>query len=203
MTARKPGERAAIDWEAVRRRVESVAHALETGGRLSTEQAREILSRRAEELARPPAASADGATIEVVEVRLADERYGIESREVFAVLPLLELVPLPGAAPPLAGLTPWRGGVLTVLDVRGSLGLPLTALNDLKRVVVLADGRDGVGVLVDSLVGISRVPTGAIGPLPGETGARREYIRGIAGDALLLLDGAALVALHRERRAET
>ena len=55
----------------------------------------EILRTRARQLARPPAAAATEATVELLEFRLADERYAVESECVREVCPFRDLVPLP------------------------------------------------------------------------------------------------------------
>ena len=55
-----------------------------------------ILRERAQALARvPSAAAALESTLDLLEFRLASERYGLETRFVHEVHPLRELTPLP------------------------------------------------------------------------------------------------------------
>ena len=41
-----------------------------------------------------------------------EERFAVEARHVVEVFRLAELTTLPGAPPPVAGVTAWRGGLL-------------------------------------------------------------------------------------------
>lgn len=160
---------------------------------MSPERAREILERRARELARRPVQLEQEATMQLVEFRIAGERYAIEARQVVAVFALAELVPLPGATLPVAGITIWRGNLLTLLDVRVALGLSATALNDLRTVIVLGDSRSSAGILVDSLQGIA---TRRMTEFRSVHEKRSSYALGLSADAVMLIDGAALARQH-------
>jgi purine-binding chemotaxis protein CheW len=170
-----------------------------TEASMSPERAREILETRARALARRPADVVHTGTIDVVEFRIAGERYAIESRQVFAVLALTDLVPLPGATTPVAGVMIWRGKLLTILDVRAALGLSTTALNDLKTVIVVGDSDASAGILVDVLEGISKRPLADFRAV-SEEGRNRNHKRGLASDAVMLIDGAAIAREHAPGR---
>ena len=153
-----------------------------------TPEANALLAERARKLATPVAVAPVGR-IDVLEFELARERYGIESRYVQAVFVLKECALLPGAQPPIHGVTSWRGDLLTLLELRSTLGLAINALHDLARVVVLGvNGRPAFGVLTDMVHSIVPVDMNALHPLPEGTGSHRKYLRGVTGDALLILD---------------
>lgn len=160
-----------------------------------TPEARALLADRARRLAAPVAVAPAGR-VDVLAFELAGERYGLESRHVQAVFVLRQLAPLPGALPPIQGVTAWRGDLLTLLELRATLGLPVSSLNDLARVIVLGiHDRPAFGVLTDAVHGIVPVDMHMLHPLPEGAGPHRQYLRGVTGDALLILDPDQLLRL--------
>lgn len=159
------------------------------------ERARRILDERARALARPITPPAWGATIEVITFALGNETYALESRYLQGVFQLQELS-LIGGAPPIFGVTVWRGELLTILDLRRLLGVPAAALSDLSRVLVLGEARAAFGILADDVVELVTLPVATIGPPAEGVAAERRYLRGITGEAVLVLDAAKLLQLH-------
>lgn len=162
----------------------------------STRDPATILEERARHLAKRPAtANAPTFGVDVVSFSVARERFAIESRFVFAVFHLHELVPLPGARAPVVGVTRWRGDVLTVLDLRRVLGGTGRALDDLARVVVVGASNAAFGVLadtVDDLVSIDptklfTLPVDRVPEIPG-------VLRGVTAEGIHFLDAAVLIA---------
>lgn len=152
-----------------------------------------ILQARARELARPPAEPSMIGAEELLTFRLARETYAVETRYVYAVFRLADITPLPGAEPPLYGLTPWRGDVLTVLDLRRLLGAPTSALDDLARVIVLGDRRPAFGILADALGETVTIVASELFALSDAHAGMREYARGVTRDAVVVLDAAVLL----------
>lgn len=163
---------------------------------------RTILRDRARLLAKP--VGTDGRTlhrIDAVAFSLGRERYAIDARHVFAVFRLASLTPLPGARPPVAGVTPWRGDVLTVLDIRSLVGAVPTALDDLARVIVLGHDRPEFGLLADKIDDPLQLDAAAVHALPPERASRgTNILRGVTSDAVVVLDAPALLA--RQSAAE-
>jgi chemotaxis signal transduction protein len=106
---------------------------------------------------------------------------------------LAALAVLPGATPPLFGVTAWRGELLTILDLRVPLGLSRAALNDLGYVLVLGESHVAFGVLADTARGIVTLASSEVRPLSEGAAERGEYLRGITPEAVLVLDGRALL----------
>lgn len=168
----------------------------------SPERARAVLMERARALAQPVDVEPEGDRLELVSFTLATETFAIESRYVVQVFRLEDLALLPGAEAPVFGVTAWRGELLTVLDLRPVLGLPVTALNDLSRVIVLGAGRAECGILADAVLELLSVPASELS-LPSERrGIRPEVLRGITGNAVLVLDGPRLLSLTGPESAE-
>jgi purine-binding chemotaxis protein CheW len=151
------------------------------------------LDARARELARPLVAPVAAGAEELLSFTLARETYAVETQFVFAVFRLVDITPLPGAEPPLYGVTAWRGDVLTVLDLRTIFGSASTALDDLSRVIVLGDRRPAFGILADTLGATILVSPDDLFPIPEEGRRVHDYFRGITRDATLILDAPRLL----------
>lgn len=187
--------RGSLEWAETRRRVDAAGRALAGETAMSSEQVGRVLEERARALARPVAVPPAGETLEVITFRLVNETYAIESRHVMAVFRLTDLSPLPGAAPPVFGVTAWRGELLTILDLRAALGLSATALNDLSWVIVLGEDRPTVGILADAVLELIPLPASEVRALPDPVAAQRDLLRGVTADAVLVLAGERIVRL--------
>ena len=156
----------------------------------------DILEERARRLAIRLGANVSATFgVEMLAFTVGRERYAVESRFVFAVVHLADLVPLPGAGAPVVGLTRWRGDVLTVLDLRRVVGGAPRALDDLGRVIVMGGKVPEFGVLADVLDGLVSIDPSALHPLrEGRVVEIPGLIRGVTSDAVHVLDAAALIA---------
>lgn len=174
-----------------------------TEGRTPTaEERRQILRARAKALAGESRAPAATPALAVVEFELAHERYAIESRYVREVFPLKELTPLPGAPAFIRGVIHFRGRMYAVLDLRKAFDLPDRGLTDLNKVLIVHGAGVDVGILADAIAGMRLVPLEDIQPtLPTLTGIRREFLRGVTADGLVVLDADAVAAADRGRRS--
>lgn len=185
--------RRAVDWADLRRRVEEAGRALAAGPALSPGKAREVLEQRAAALARPPAEPPREGGVEALAFTLGEEVYALESRYVLEVFRPADVARMPGAEAPVFGVTAWRGELLVVLDLRPALGLKTEPMVGPKLVVALGDERPAFGLVADGVRGIVRLEAEDIRPLPEGSGVTREYLRGMTGGAVLLLDAPALL----------
>ena len=195
MAVRRNVARRPVDWAEVRRRMEVVGRTLSGATSAAPEHVRAVLEERARALARPLRMPAPIDDLEAITFALANERYAIESRYVFEVFRLEDLSPLPGAKPPVFGVTAWRGELLTILDLRTVLGLRVTALNDLSRVLVLGADRPAFGILADAVHDVVRLPASEVRQLPEGDGPKREYLRGVTANAVLVLHAEQVLRL--------
>ena len=183
--------RAAIDWAQLRMRLAHAEAALAEPALDDATRLR-ILQARARSAAREPQVT-DGESLEVIEFLMGYERHAIGVARVQEVLALRELTPLPGAPRFVAGIVNVRGRIVSVVDLKAFFELPDKGLPDLNRVLVIDDGRIEFGLLVDSVVGMRRVPLADLQPpLPTMTGVRAHYLRGITPDRLAVLDAGRI-----------
>ena len=159
-------------------------------------EADRTLRARAKALARPatPVDPPD-SMIELLEFRLAKESYAVESRYVQGVHPLAGLAPLPCTPPFLLGIVNVRGRILPVLDIRKFFELPESGLTDLHR-IVLVEGHDlEVGLLADVVTGTRTLPLASLqAALPTLTGIRRDYLKGVTAEHLIVLDVSRILS---------
>lgn len=163
-----------------------------------SEEMNRRLAERARLLARPPAAPRTGEAIEALCFSLGEERYAIETRLVREVARFRDFAVVPGAPEVLVGVTSLRGEILPVFDLRPLLGLARNRLNDLSRAIVLESDGERIAVLADEVRETVEVPlAGLVAPATLPEGMERALLRGVTADALVVLDGAALL---RDRR---
>ncbi|HEX9728901.1 MAG TPA: chemotaxis protein CheW [Gemmatimonadales bacterium] len=167
-----------------------------TGGRDAPEYVQQVLEERARALAKPVQPEQSGDTIEVVRFDLEGETYALEANCVWEVFRLEALSPLPGAKPPVFGVTNWRGAILTVLDLRQMLGLPAGGVTDLSRVILLGTRRPAFGILADAVRDLVVLRRQDVREPPQGVALKREYLAGITGDAVPVLAGNELLRRH-------
>lgn len=184
-----------IDWAALRRRLDDARIAVERTDRGDVDGTRAILERRAARLAQPTVIDVNRDARDVITFRLGSENCAIDAALVLNVFRLGGLAFLPGAPSPIHGVTMWRGEVLTLLDIRASLGISTNALTDLGRVIVVGRGRAAFGFLADRVEGVRAINPADIHTSPGHSPARHPLVSGITSDALLVLDGERILAL--------
>ena len=195
MTVRKRPERGG-DWPEVRQRLARAIAATEGALELSAERARQVMDERARMLARPGLEPRPpGEMIEVLVFILGNETYAIETRHVHEVVRFTDFTPVPGAPEFVLGITNLRGEVLAVIDLRKFFGVAAKGLTDLSRLVVLGGERAELGVLADATQQVRALRSDevldAVEPVAG---IGRDYLRGVTKDALIVLDGAVLLA---------
>lgn len=199
MSTSTPRPSGPLDWSAIRARMERAEAAVQEALNPSPERARAIMDARARALSQVPApARPPGARVDVVEFGLGKERYAIEARFVREIVRLTDYTPVPGTPEFIVGVTNLRGVVLAVVDLRRFFNVPPKGMTDLSRVIVLGTAQIEFGILADEAYGQIELAAGDILAPPGEvSGIGRAYLRGVTREALIVLDGAALLGDQR------
>ena len=169
---------------------------------------KEVLRARARALARiPERPSVAETSLELLEFRLAQERYAVEYRHVQEVCPLEELTPLPCTPAFLLGIVNVRGRILPVVDLKRFFDLPEKGITDLHRIILVRGNGLEMGLLADAIVGVRSIPIASLQPsLPTLTGIRSDYLKGVTAECLVVLDLARILAdpkiiIHEEIEA--
>jgi purine-binding chemotaxis protein CheW len=186
-----------IDWSEVRTRVTKAFD--RSSGESSPERAREVLVERARRLALAsdrPEAVAD--TLELLPFRLGREHYAIETRYAREVVRLTGFTSVPSTEDFLLGVANLRGEIVPVFDLMLFFGFASQGLLDRSRVIVVGAEAAEFGIIADSVEAVAHLPIEALiadAAFEGKRGG--ECVRGVTRDAMIVLDGAALL---RDRR---
>ena len=192
----EPTRKASPDWEQIYGRLAAARAAAEKGWQPTPEESQRILRDRARELAREASAGEEsGEFLEVVEFLVANEHYGIESHFVREVFPVKDLTPVPCVPAYVLGVINMRGKVVSVVDFRKFFEMPEKGLTDLNKAVIVSAAEMELGILADGVVGSRRIPVSDLQPsLPTLTEIRAEYLRGVSGDRLVVLDAEKILS---------
>ncbi len=157
-----------------------------------------ILQERARALAQERVETPPGQQIDIVEFRLARERYAVEALYVREVYSLKEYTPIPCTPSHVLGVFNLRGEIISLIDIRKFFDLPEKGLGDLNCVIILASGDIECGVLADVIVGARSIRLEDVQPPPQTlAGLRQEYIKGISPDRTAILDVARILSDER------
>jgi purine-binding chemotaxis protein CheW len=136
---------------------------------------------------------------QVLTFRLDREHYGVDIADIVEILKYRPATPVPQASAMVHGIVSVRGRIITVVDGRRRLGLSEAPAGRATRIIVMRHGEESVGVLVDEVLQVERLPDDAVSAPPASLAAAAE--RGVAGvcdlrrDTLLvLLDRATFLS---------
>jgi len=187
--------RRSIDWNEVRRRLDSARAAIEHVSAPEPDEVRRVLKVRAHALAQEPSQPGSAEALDLVEFLLAHETYAVESRHVREVHQLRDLTPVPCTPEFVLGMINLRGEILSVIDIRRFFDLPERGLTDLNKVIVLQSGSMLFGILADAVLGARRVLISEIQTtLPTLTDIREKYLKGVTGERTVILDAEKLLS---------
>ncbi len=127
---------------------------------------------------------------QVVVFRLSTERYGVDIGTVREIIRRQTVTRVPSAPDSVEGLINLRGRTIPVVDLCRRLNLSIAEETDASRIIVLDTGAADIGVFVDEVMVVLRVPQDSISDV-ASIAARPDssYLDGIAqvNDTLLML----------------
>ena len=155
----------------------------------------DLYRRRAERLAKQPAAETSRTTFAALVFGLGRERYAIDLAALAEVLPFRECTEVLGAPVALVGVINVRGEIKPVVDLRRLLDLPSAEASS-GYVVMLNRQGGAIGIQADTVHGIEQLdPSSAGSASTGAVGGSR-FIKAVCANAVSVIDTrAALTAL--------
>jgi purine-binding chemotaxis protein CheW len=123
---------------------------------------------------------ADSDVLQFVSFLIEETEYAVDILVVNEILRYPEITRLPNTPFFIRGVINLRGNVIPVIDVRLRFGFAKGNITDLTRVIVIDTGGKQIGLLVDSVYQVVRIPSAQIDP-PTEiiTGVSEKFIFGI------------------------
>jgi len=138
----------------------------------------------------------DGS-VQLVTFRLAGEDYGIEITKVREIILVSKITKIPNAPAYLRGVINLRSKIIPVIDLRNRFALPQAEYTDKTRILVLELHKRMIGVLVDEVCEVLKLPQARITPAPPISANRNQFIDGLAeleGTLIILLDAEKLLS---------
>jgi len=125
-------------------------------------------------------ALADSNVVQRVSYMLEDIQYGFDILQVHEIIRIPEITRLPNTPSYIKGVINLRGSVVPVVDMRERFGLPQGTQTDQTRIIVIESGDKLIGLWVDSVYQVVRLPLANIDP-PSELieGISEEFIKGV------------------------
>jgi purine-binding chemotaxis protein CheW len=137
-------------------------------------------------------AEAPSPELHLVTFALDREEFGIPIGQVREVIRVSDITRVPQARPHVRGVTNLRGRVLAVVEIRTRMGLAPAEITPRSRVVVVGIRERTLGILVDGVSQVVKVPTATVTPAPEEVvSPGTDYITGVArwnSRLIILLD---------------
>ena len=103
-----------------------------------------------------------GAEKQLVVFTLGNESYAVDINTVKEIIQLQHVTKLPGTPPSVEGVINLRGSVIPVIDLRKRFEMDQVERNKETRIVVVSCGNSLVGVVVDSVAQVTRIPVESV-----------------------------------------
>lgn len=112
----------------------------------------------------------DEALVQLCTFRIGEEDYAIDIMRVREIIHPLPVTSVPRAPPFVEGVFRLRGEVIPLVDVRKRLGLPPAAQTRRARFLIVNVAGRRIGLLVDEVTEVVRLPRSQIRPAPALVG---------------------------------
>jgi purine-binding chemotaxis protein CheW len=128
--------------------------------------------------------------VQLVVFALAGCEIGVGIKQVREIIRVAEITMMPKAPKFLEGIINLRGRIIPVLDLKRRFAMPLIDRTEESRILVVERKDQGLGLLVDKVVGVLRISASLIEP-PRDTvlNIGPEFIEGLlrTGQRLIVM----------------
>lgn len=134
-----------------------------------------------------PAAAEDIS--QLVSFRIGSEEFGVDILAVQEINRMVDITRVPQAPAYVEGVINLRGRVIPIIDLRKRFELEVREYDKSTRIVVVDIDGTVIGMIVDAVSEVLRIPRDTIEPPPElVTNIHSEYIKGVAklADRLLI-----------------
>ncbi|MDN5326573.1 MAG: purine-binding chemotaxis protein CheW [Moorella sp. (in: firmicutes)] len=141
--------------------------------------------------------------IQLVVFQLAGETYGVDINHVQEIIRMQSITAIPRTPAFVEGVINLRGRIIPILDMHKRFHLPASETTNNTRIMVVELGQVTVGMIVDSVSEVLRLPTTSIEPPPPMiSGIDVAYLKGVGkwNDRLIILLDLERVLRESEQR---
>ncbi|MFO7983057.1 MAG: chemotaxis protein CheW [Desulfuromonadales bacterium] len=132
---------------------------------------------------------------------LGEEEYAVDIQDVQEIIKLREMTDVPRVPDFVLGIISLRGNIIPVFDLKRRLHLGTIEPTISTRIVVCRAGGKSVGLVVDKINQVVRLPEGAIEKVSGLlSGVNKDLVEGVGryeGRMLILLDLSIVLAVEQ------
>jgi purine-binding chemotaxis protein CheW len=130
-----------------------------------------------------------GEMLQLVGFHVGGEEFALDILRVQEIIRVPELTRVPSSPECMDGVMNLRGKIIPVITLRSRFGLDRVRPNEQTRIVVIETKGNVLGVIVDSVSEVLRIPADSVEPPPRLGKVDREYVSGVGklDDRLLIL----------------
>lgn len=144
-----------------------------------------------------------GATLlQLASFKLANEEYAVDIGAVQEIVRMSSITRVPRAPAFVEGVVNLRGKIVPVIDLRRRFGLSSVEATKSTRIVIVQVGGKTVGLIVDSVREVLRLPSDSVSPPPDmvASGVDAAFFKGVGqlGDRLIILLDLQRLLSHDE-----
>ena len=143
--------------------------------------------------------------IQLVSFRLGQEEFGIDILNVQEINRMVEITKVPQAPHYCEGVINLRGKVIPVVDLRKKFDMEAAEWDKNTRIIVCDVNSNVVGMIVDAVEEVLRIPSSTIEPAPKIiTSGAADYIKGVAKmkERLLIFLDICKIAIELDNSME-
>lgn len=134
---------------------------------------------------------ADIDLLQLVIFQLGGEEFGVDIMAVQEIIKMPEITAIPQAPEYVAGVINLRGKIIVVVSLGTKFGIQSCDKNEEYKVIVVELENQVIGMMVDSVSEVLRIPSSSVDPAPDiiKSGVSSNYIQGVGklDDRLLIL----------------
>jgi len=133
----------------------------------------------------------DSDLLQLVIFQLGGEEFGVDIMAVQEIIKMPEITAIPQAPEYVAGVINLRGKIIVVVSLGKKFGIQSCDKNEEYKVIVVELENQVIGMMVDSVSEVLRIPSSSVDPAPDiiKSGVSSNYIQGVGklDDRLLIL----------------
>lgn len=121
----------------------------------------------------------DGPSMQLITFSLGDALFALDILKVQEIIRMAPVTPVPHTPPFVDGVLTLRGKIVPVVDLRTRVGMPRTSQQFSTRVVVTNIGSGLLGLVVDRVHQVARLPLSHIEPAAASGAHTGDYVEGV------------------------